>query len=147
MKIAIATSLFNERVTVPLLEGCLARLQELGIDVNTVPVTRVPGAVELPIVAQQYARSGRYDAVICLGAVIRGETDHYDYVCHQVSNGCQQVALAHNIPVIFGVLTTENADQALNRVGGSRGHKGRYAADAAVEMIHVMETLRTPAEV
>lgn len=142
MKIAIATSLFNEHVTVPLLEGCLARLQELGVDVNTVPVTRVPGAVELPIVAQQYARSGCYDAVICLGAVIRGETSHYDFVCEQVSHGCQQVALTHNIPVIFGVLTTENREQALERVGGSRGHKGRYAADAAVEMAHVMESLK-----
>lgn len=144
MKIAIAVSLFNETITVPLLEGCLARLQELGVDVSSVPVTRVPGAVELPIVAQQYARSGQFDAVICLGAVIRGETSHYDVVCQQVSQGCQQVSLTHNIPVIFGVLTTENSKQALDRVGGSHGHKGRYSADAAVEMVHVMESLASP---
>ena len=141
MNIAIAISLFNERVTTPLLEGCLARLQELGIDTNAISVTRVPGAVELPITAQQYVRSGHYDAVICLGVVIRGETDHYEYVCQQVSSGCQQVALTHNIPVIFGVLTTENLEQALDRVGGSRGHKGRYAAEAAVKMIRVMQSL------
>lgn len=145
MKIAVVSSLFNESVTVPLLEGCLARLQELGVDVNSLPVSRVPGAVELPLIAQQYAKSGEFDAVICLGAVIRGETDHYDYVCQQVSNGCQQVALTHNIPVIFGVLTTENREQALERVGGARGHKGRYAADAAVEMIHLMESLQATA--
>ena len=143
MKIAIAMSLFNERVTVPLLEGCMTRLQELGVDINTVPVTRVPGAVELPITAQQYARSGHYNAVICLGVVIRGETSHYDYVCQQVSHGCQQVALTHNIPVIFGVLTTENFEQAIDRVGGSRGHKGHYAAEAAVEMAHLMKSLQS----
>ena len=125
MRIAIAVSRFNESITVPLLEGCLERLQELGIDRQSVPVTHVPGAVELPIVAQQYARSGEYDAVICLGAVIRGETTHYDVVCQQVSSGCQQVSLTHNIPVILGVLTTENREQALDRVGGAHGHKGR----------------------
>lgn len=142
MKIAIVISLFNEMITTPLLEGCLARLKERGIDVDAVPVTRVPGAVELPLIAQQYARSGNYQAVICLGAVIRGETGHYDYVCQQVSDGCQQVALTHNIPVIFGVLTTENVEQALDRVGGSHGHKGRYAADAALEMVGIMENIQ-----
>lgn len=94
------------------------------------------------MIAQQYARSGNYQAVICLGAVIRGETGHYDYVCQQVSDGCQQVALTHNIPVIFGVLTTENVEQALDRVGGSHGHKGRYAADAALEMVGIMENIQ-----
>jgi len=142
MKIAVVVSLFNEEVTQALLIGALERLEELGIELSEVPVTRVPGAVELPLVAQQYARSQRFDAVICLGAVIRGETSHYDYVCQQVSNGCQQVALQHNIPVIFGVLTTENKAQAMDRVGGTHGHKGRDSVDAAVEMIKVMRELQ-----
>jgi 6,7-dimethyl-8-ribityllumazine synthase len=139
MKIAIAVSRFNEKITQALLDGALARLSELGVDVAMVPVTHVPGAVELPLVAQQYARSHNFDAVICLGAVIRGETSHYDYVCQQVSYGAQKVALTHNIPIIFGVLTTENRAQALDRLGGSHGHKGRDSADAAVEMIRVMK--------
>lgn len=143
MKIAIVSSLFNESVTVPLLEGCLERLEELGINTKMVPVTRVPGAIELPIIAQQYAQSGEYEAIICLGAVIRGETSHYDLVCEVSSQGCQQVALTHNIPVIYGVLTTENRQQAIERVGGSHGHKGRYAADAAVEMANTMRKLQT----
>ncbi len=142
MSIAIAVSMFNESVTVPLLKGCLARLQELGVDMNATPVIHVPGAVELPIVAQQYARSDCYEVVICLGAVIRGETYHYECVCDQVSRGCQQVALTHNIPVIFGVLTTENHAQALDRVGGMHGHKGYDAAEAAVKMIQVMASLK-----
>ena len=138
MKIAVVVSLFNEIITQALLDGALVRLQELGIDVAEVPVTCVPGAVELPIVAQQYAKSEQYDAVICLGAVIRGETSHYDYVCQQVSDGCQRVALENKIPIIFGVLTTENADQAFERVGGKHGHKGKDAVDAAVEMVSLL---------
>ena len=141
MKIAIVVSRFNASITDALLTGCLTRLSELAVDTTTVPVTEVPGAVELPLVAQQYAQKGGYQAVICLGAVIRGETSHYDYVCQQASQGCQQVALAHNIPIIFGVLTTENRQQANDRIGGSHGHKGVDAADAAVEMIQVMESL------
>ena len=143
MKIAIVVSLFNESVTQPLLDGALARLEELGVDTATVPIARVPGSIEIPLIAQQYARNGQFEAVICLGAVIRGETSHYDYVCQQVSNGCQQVALRHNIPIIFGVLTTENRAQALDRVGGGRGHKGRDAVDAAVDMIRVMRELKS----
>ncbi len=142
MKIAIVVSQFNEAVTGPLLDGAIERLKERNIDIAAVPVTQVPGAVEIPLIAQQYARSGRFDAVICLGAVIRGETTHYDYVCEQVSNGCQQVALQHNIPIIFGVLTTENKEQALDRVGGAHGHKGRDAVDAAFQMVSVMQKLK-----
>jgi len=142
MKIAIVVSQFNEFITGPLLDGAIERLKERNIDVATVPVTQVPGAVEIPLAAQQYARSRQFDAVICLGAVIRGETTHYDYVCNQVSNGCQQVALQHNIPIIFGVLTTENKEQALDRVGGAHGHKGRDAVDAAFQMMSVMQKLK-----
>ena len=102
---------------------------------------QVPGAIEIPLVAKLLAESNRYKAIIALGAVIRGETSHYDYVCDQVSQGCQKVMLDFNIPVIFGVLTTENEEQALARVGGVHGHKGIDAADAALEMIQVVEEL------
>jgi len=143
MKIAIVVSLFNNTVTQGLLDGALARLEALGLNRENISISRVPGAIELPIIAQQYARGGGHQAVICLGAVIRGETSHYDSVCQQVSMGCQQVALQHNIPIIFGVLTTENQEQALDRIGGAHGHKGRDAADAAVQMVTLMRDLKT----
>ncbi|MGB6976649.1 MAG: 6,7-dimethyl-8-ribityllumazine synthase, partial [Gammaproteobacteria bacterium] len=104
-------------------------------------VVHVPGAVEIPVTAQQLANTGNYDAIICLGAVIRGETDHYEYVCHQVSDGCQRVALDHHLPVIFGILTTDTVEQALARAGGSHGHKGRESADAALAMVAIMQQL------
>jgi 6,7-dimethyl-8-ribityllumazine synthase len=94
--------------------------------------------VEIPLVAQSLAKTGRFAAIICLGAVIRGETGHYDYVCGQVSDGCQRVALDNDLPIIFGVLTTDNEEQALDRVGGRHGHKGREAADTAVTMISLL---------
>ncbi len=146
MKIAVVVSRFNEAVTKRLHDGALERLQSLGIDAQDIQVSWVPGAVELPIIAQQYAGQG-CDAVICLGAVIRGETDHYDYVCQQASAGCQQVALTHNIPVIFGVLTTDNAAQALARAGGEHSHKGHEVAEAAIEMVTFMKQLSTTATV
>lgn len=134
-RFAIIISRFNEPVTSKLLEGCLSRLAEAGIEPDAAKDIRwVPGAVEIPLIAQRYARSGDYDAVICLGAVIRGETTHYDYVCQQVSYGCQRVALDHDLPVVFGILTTENADQAYDRLGGAHGHKGVDAAEVALEM-------------
>lgn len=138
MKIAVITSRFNEAVTKKLHEGAMQRLKELGI--KDVVEFWVPGAVEIPLIAKKCAKSGDFDAVICLGAVIRGETTHYDYVCDQVSQGCQQVMMQYELPVIFGVLTTENADQAFDRVGGAHGHKGRDAANAAVEMAQLLQT-------
>lgn len=140
-QVAIVVSRFNEEVTAKLYEGAVERLQELGFDEDQITVIWVPGAVELPFVAQRLAsrQPRQHDAIIALGAVIRGETDHYDYVCQQASSGCQQVALEFNIPVIFGVLTTENAAQAFDRVGGAHGHTGREAADAAWEMLSVLE--------
>ena len=135
MKIAIVTSKFNEPVTSKLYQGCVDRLSEKGISVNeTTDVRWVPGAIEIPLIAQRYAKSGEYDAVICLGAVIRGETPHFDYVCQQVSYGCQRIALKYDLPVVFGILTTENAEQAFDRLGGVHGHKGQDAADTAIEM-------------
>jgi len=138
-RIAIVVSHFNIEITNRLLEGALERLQELSTKEKL--VAWVPGAVEIPLIAQQLARSKDYDAIVTLGAVIRGETTHYDYVCQQVSMGCQQVALENHLPVIFGVLTTENQMQALERVGGKHGHKGREAVDTAFHMINLLRQL------
>lgn len=134
MNIAIVVSEFNEHITSALLEGCIEQLNAHGIKLKPDDITSVPGAVEIPLIAQRYAASTHYDAVICLGAVIRGETTHYDYVCQQVSYGCQQIALKYDLPIIFGVLTTENDEQAFDRVGGKQGHKGKEAADTALAM-------------
>lgn len=141
IRLAIVVSLFNEAVTEKLLQGALARLSELSIDEKHIEVVKVPGAVEIPLTAKLLAASKQYQAIICLGAVIRGETGHYDYVCEQVSQGCQQVMMAFDVPVIFGVLTTENVEQAFDRVGGKHGHKGREAADAAWHMVGVVDAL------
>ncbi len=134
MKIAVVASKFNEHVMSPYFEGCVDQLKNHGVILATEDVTWVPGAVEIPLIAQRYAASGHYDAVICLGAVIRGDTTHYDYVCQQVSYGCQRTALKYDLPIIFGVLTTENDEQAFDRVGGKQGHKGKEAADTALAM-------------
>jgi len=139
MSIAVIVSHFNREITERLLQGATARLHELGLTDADLHVAWVPGAIELPLAAQQFAKREECDAVICLGAVIRGETDHYEYVCQQVSYGCQRVALDYDIPVIFGVLTTATEEQALARSGGAHGHKGREAADAAMAMIALMQ--------
>lgn len=141
--VAIVVSRFNEQVTSLLYEGAIQRLKELEITNNRVTVAWVPGAVEIPIVVQQLAETGRYAVIITLGAVIRGETGHYDFVCKQVSDGCQQIALHQNIPVIFGILTTDNLEQALDRAGGKHSHKGREAVDAAFEMVSVLQQIQT----
>jgi len=139
--IAIVVSRFNSDITDKLLEGALGRLKELEFQEDQIAVAWVPGAVELPIVAQQFADTENFDAIVCLGSVIRGETSHYDYVCEQASQGCQQVALEHDLPVIFGVLTTETKAQALDRAGGDHGHKGREAVDAAYEVVSVIDQI------
>jgi 6,7-dimethyl-8-ribityllumazine synthase len=140
--VAIVVSRFNEQVTRRLYEGVVQRLKELEIPSHDITVVWVPGAVEIPIIAQQLARANNYAAIIVLGAVIRGETGHYDFVCKQASDGCQLVALKYNIPVIFGILTTENLEQALDRAGGKHSHAGREAVDAAFEMVSILEQLR-----
>jgi 6,7-dimethyl-8-ribityllumazine synthase len=140
-KFALIVSEFNSHITDKLLDGTLSRLIEKGIDEKNINVHKVPGAIEIPLIAQLLARSNKYSALICLGAVIRGDTDHYDYVCDQVSRGCQQVMLAFEIPVIFGILTTNNEEQALERVGGTEGHTGIYAADAALRMNDLISEL------
>ena len=140
-RIAIVVSQFNQVITDGLLRGALSRLHELGVSAQHIIIMKVPGAVEIPLTAKLLARSKQYQAIICLGAVIRGETDHYDYVCQQVSYGCQQVMLEFDIPVIFGVLTTQTMQQAQDRIGGRMGHKGVEAADAAMDMLNTVNTI------
>ncbi len=140
-RIAIITSVFNQPLTEALREGADRRLLELGCQSDHIDHFSVPGAVEIPLIAKKLALKKHYHALITLGAVIRGETTHYDYVCQQVSYGVQKVALENQIPVIFGVLTTENGDQAWDRVGGAHGHKGIDAANAALEMIQLINTI------
>lgn len=139
-KIGIVTSRFNEEITGRLESGAYERLLELGLKAEQILRTRVPGAVEIPITALHLIER-ECDAVIALGAVIRGETAHFDYVCNAVERGCTDVMLRSKKPVIFGVLTTDNDEQAEARVGGAHGHKGREAADTAVEMLNLLEMI------
>lgn len=139
--IAVVVSRFNEEITLPLLDGALTRLKERRFEDGQITVVWVPGAVEIPIAAQKLAQLGKYEAIVALGAVIRGETGHYDYVCEQVSQGCQHVSLQNDIPVLFGVLTTDNEAQAKDRAGGAHGNKGRDAVDAAVETVALLRRL------
>lgn len=141
MKIAIIQSEFNQAITDALCEGAQAYLLGQGVLPDDLTIYRVPGAVEIPLVAKRLAKKGEVDAVIALGCVIRGETSHYDYVCSQVSDGCAQLMLQYELPIIFGVLTTESQAQALDRVGGEKGHKGVDAAKAALSMIELLKTL------
>ena len=143
IKIAIVISRFNEQITKKLLDGALSRLMEFGIPSQTVKTCWVPGAVEIPLIAKRLAKTENYEAIICLGTVIQGQTNHYDYVCEQVSLGCQQVALEYEIPIIFGILTTQNKEQAFARAGGDHGNKGAQMADAAMEMIQLIKTIET----
>ena len=139
--IALVVSLFNREITEALQQGALDYWVELGFDLQQVTVVEVPGAIEIPLIAQQLARLQRFGAIVALGAVIRGETSHYDYVCQVAANGCAEVALTHNIPVVFGVLTTENEAQAWDRLGGAHGHKGRDAIDCALAMHAITQQL------
>jgi 6,7-dimethyl-8-ribityllumazine synthase len=139
--IAIVVSRFNEQVTERLLEGALQRLKELEFDEGQITIVEVPGAIEIPLILQKLSEFHQFDALVALGAVIRGETTHYDYVCSQVSEGCQQISLQYKIPVVFGVLTTENEEQALDRCGGKHGHKGKDAVDTACEMVALLRAI------
>ncbi|MFI4919131.1 MAG: 6,7-dimethyl-8-ribityllumazine synthase [Legionellales bacterium] len=132
--IALVVSTFNSSITNALKDGALQRLAEFGFASSDITLVEVPGAVEIPFVANLLAKKNQVQVVVALGAIIRGETSHYDYVCDQVSQGCQRVMLDHDLPVIFGVLTTENEEQAWDRLGGKHGHKGREAIDCALMM-------------
>jgi 6,7-dimethyl-8-ribityllumazine synthase len=140
-RVAVVVARFNEIVTRRLLEGALEGLRAHGVDDDDVDVAWVPGAFELPIVARRLAASGTHDAVICLGAVIRGETSHFDHVAGQAAAGIREAGVATGVPVIFGVLTTETLEQALARAGGDHGNKGWDSAAAALEMASLLEQL------
>jgi 6,7-dimethyl-8-ribityllumazine synthase len=141
MRVAVVAGRFNDHVTRPLLEGALHRLEECGVERDQVPVHWVPGAFEIPLVARRLAGSGTVDAVVCLGAVIRGDTAHFDYVAGPCAYGVARAALDTGVPVIFGVLTTEDLRQALDRAGGCEGNKGAEAAATAIEMATLLRTL------
>ena len=141
MNIAIVSSEYNTQVTDKLLEGALNQLKKHGCSDQNISVTKVPGAVEIPLIAKLQAKSKKFDAIICLGAVIRGDTNHYDYVCQWVTDGCLRVMLDHEVPVIFGVQTTDNLEQALARADEANIHKGIESADTAIKMIKIMKEI------
>jgi len=138
-KIAIVVARFNSFISEKLLEGAIDTLTRSGVVSDDIVVARVPGAFEVPLAAQKMARSGKYHAVICLGTVIRGATPHFDYVAGEVAKGTAQVMLDTGIPVLFGVLTTETIEQAIERAGTKAGNKGSDVAVAALEMINLLE--------
>ena len=141
LNIGIVAARFNEFITSRLLSGALDALHRHETADGDIDIAWVPGAFEIPIAAKRMAVSGRYDVVICLGAVIRGSTTHYDYVCSEVSKGVAQVGLASGVPTIFGVVTTENIEQAIERAGTKAGNKGADAAVAAMEMANLFRKM------
>lgn len=141
MRIGIVCARFNEFITAKLLGGAMDALVRHDVSEDDVDVAWVPGAFEIPLVAKKMAASGRYDALICLGAVIRGSTSHYDYVCNEVSKGIAAVSLDSGIPVMFGILTTENIEQAIERAGTKAGNKGYDCALGAIEMVNLIREL------
>lgn len=141
-QIGIVASRFNEFITGKLLSGALDGLKRHGVNEDSIDIAWVPGALEIPLIASKMAESGKYDAVICLGAVIRGSTTHYDYVCSEVSKGVAQVSLDSGIPVMFGVLTTENIEQAIERAGTKVGNKGFDCAVGAIEMVNLIRDMQ-----
>ncbi len=142
IKIGIVASRFNEFITAKLLSGAIDGLLRHDVDEENISVAWVPGAFEIPLIAKKMAKSGKYDAVICLGAVIRGATSHYDYVCNEVSKGIAAVSLETGIPVLFGVVTTENIEQAIERAGTKSGNKGYDCALSAIEMVNLIHQLQ-----
>ena len=141
MKVGIVAGRFNEFITSKLVGGAMDGLLRHDVKDVDVDFAWVPGAFDIPLVASKMAKSGKYDAVICLGAVIRGDTTHYDYVCNEVSKGIATVSLESGIPVMFGVLTTENIEQAIARAGSKGGNKGYDCALGAVEMVNLLRTI------
>lgn len=141
MKVGIVAGRFNEFITSKLVGGAMDGLLRHDVKDEDVDIAWVPGAFEIPLIASKMAKSGKYDAVICLGAVIRGDTTHYDYVCNEVSKGIATVSLESGIPVMFGVLTTENIEQAIARAGSKGGNKGYDCALGAVEMVNLLRTI------
>ena len=146
IRVGIVASRFNEFITSKLVGGALDGLKRHDVKEEDIDVAWVPGAFEVPLIASKMAKSGKYDAVICLGAVIRGSTSHYDYVCNEVSKGIATVSLESGVPVLFGVLTTENIEQAIERAGTKAGNKGYDCAVSAIEMVNLLREMDTAAE-
>ncbi len=141
IKIGIVCARFNEFITSKLLSGAMDGLLRHDVKEEDISVAWVPGAFEIPLVASKMAQSRKYDAVICLGAVIRGSTSHYDYVCNEVSKGIASVSLSTGVPVMFGVVTTENIEQAIERAGTKAGNKGYDCALGAIEMVNLLREM------
>ena len=141
IKVGIIAARFNEFITSKLLGGALDGLTRHGVKEEDIKVAWVPGAFEIPLIAGKMAKSGKYDAVICLGAVIRGSTSHYDLVCNEVAKGIAQVSLASDVPVMFGVVTTDTIEQAIERAGTKAGNKGYDCALGAVEMVNLIHEI------
>lgn len=141
VKIAIIVTRFNEFITSKLLAGAMDALKRHEVSEDAIEIVWVPGAFEIPLIASKLAASEKYDAVICLGAVIRGATTHYDYVCSEVSKGIASVSLKTGVPVMFGILTTENIEQAIERAGTKAGNKGYDCAIGAIEMINLVNQI------
>lgn len=143
IKVGIVASRFNEFITSKLLVGAMDGLVRHDVREQDIDVAWVPGAFEIPLIAQKMAQSGKYDAVICVGAVIRGATSHYDYVCAEVSKGIAQVSLATGVPVMFGVVTTDTIEQAIERAGTKAGNKGFDCATSAIEMVNLIRKIES----
>ena len=141
LKVGIVAARFNEFIVSKLIGGAMDGLTRHDIPEDNITLAWVPGAFEIPMTAQKMAESGKYDAIICLGAVIKGSTSHYDYVCAEVSKGIATVGLNTGVPTIFGVLTTDNIEQAVERAGTKAGNKGYDAATTAIEMVNLMKSM------
>jgi len=141
MRFGIVVAEFNDFITLKLLDGAKSTLLENGVLESDITIAKVPGSFEVPVVADGMASSGNYDAVICLGAVIKGETDHYEYVSQGEAEGISRVALDNQIPVMFGVLTTHNIEQALDRCGGPKGNEGESCAISAIKTVNVLNQI------
>ena len=143
IRVGIVASRFNEFITSKLLGGAMDGLLRHGTKEENIQVAWVPGAFEIPLIASRMAKSGKYDAIICVGAVIRGSTSHYDYVCNEVSKGIASVSLEAGVPVMFGVVTTENIEQAIERAGTKAGNKGYDCALSAIEMVNLIREMES----
>ncbi len=141
IKVGVVAARFNEFIVAKLLSGCEDGLLRRGVQPEDIHVAWVPGAFEIPLIAAKMAKSGKYDAVIALGAVIRGSTSHYDYVCAEVSKGIALASLESGVPVLFGVLTTDTIEQAIERAGSKAGNKGAECAQGAIEMVNLLHAL------
>lgn len=141
IKIGIVASRFNEFITSKLLSGAIDTLVRHDVDQSDIDVAWVPGAFEIPLIAKKMADSGKYDAIICLGAVIRGATSHYDLVCAEASKGIAHTSLETGIPIIFGIVTTDTIEQAIERAGTKAGNKGSDSAEAAIEMVNLIREI------